>query len=85
MHGFMHHIQLPIALARSASIAPCLPQLAHYPSTLTTFANNAVPIAEVSPPPSTNPLSYNNVPQSPKAVAGDHQVQLVKQWLSNFK
>ena len=50
-----------------------------------TFANDSVPLIEVLPPPSTNPLSYNNVPQSPKALAGDHRVQLVKQWLSNFK
>ena len=62
MHRFMHHIQLPIALAQSASIAPCLPQLAHYPSTLTTFANDSVPLNKVLPPPSTNPLSYNSVP-----------------------
>ena len=81
----MHHIQLPVALTQSTSIAPHLPQLAHYPSTLTTFANNSVPLTEVLPPPSTDPLSYNNVPQSPKAVASDYQVQLVKQWLSNFK
>ena len=72
MHGFMHHIQLPITLARSASIAPHLPQFAHYPSTLTTFANNSIPINKVLPLPSTDPLSYNNVPQSPKALAGNH-------------
>ena len=85
MHSFMHHIQLPIALTWSASIVPCLPQLAYYPSTLMTFTNNSVPLNKVSPPLSTNPLSYDNVPQSPKALAGDHRVQLVKQWLSNFK
>ena len=71
MHSFMHHIQLPVALAQSTSIAPHLPQLAYYSSTLTTFANDLVPLDKVSPPPSTDPLSYNNIPQSPKALAGN--------------
>ena len=81
----MHHIQLLIVLAWSAFIAPCLPKLAYYSSTLTTFANDSVPLTKVLPPPSTDPLSYNSVPQSLKALAGNHRVQLIKQWLSNFK
>ena len=74
MHGFMHHVQLPITLAQSASIAPCLPPFAHYSLTLMTFDNNSIHFNKVSPPPSTNPLFYNNVPRSPKAVAGNKQV-----------
>ena len=85
MHDFMHHIQLPIALTQSASIAPCLPPLTHYPLTLMTFTNDSVLLNKVLPPSSTNPLPYNNVPQSPKALASNDQVQLVKKWLSNFK